>query len=231
MSAKKRNPVLVIGLGRFGGSVARTLERMGHEVLGVDHDGTRVQEYAPHLTQVVEADCTDTRCLDKLGANSFESVVVGIGSDIEASVLAVLALSDLGVQNIWAKATNENHGRILERTGAHHVVFPEQRMGERVARMLNERLLDFISFGDDFAIARVAAPESIVGLPLVTSECRKKFDVTVIGVKRRGEDFIHAVPDTLIMPGDLLVVSGKVENLEAFAALQPSTAEPQPSGA
>ena len=74
----------------------------------------------------------------------------------------------------------------------------------------------------------MAAPETIVGLPLVTSECRKKFNVTVIGVKRRGEDFIHAVPDTLIMPGDLLVVSGKVENLEAFAALQPSTPEPQP---
>ena len=142
MSAKKRNPVLVIGLGRFGGSVARTLERMGHEVLGVDDKGSRVQEYAPHLTQVVEADCTDTRCLDKLGASSFESVVVGIGSDIEASVLTVLALSDLGVANIWAKATNENHGRILERTGAHHVVFPEQRMGERVARLLEgDRLL------------------------------------------------------------------------------------------
>ncbi|QZD90406.1 TrkA family potassium uptake protein [Qipengyuania aurantiaca] len=219
MSANKRNPVLVIGLGRFGGSVARTLERMGHEVLGADTDGARVQEYAQHLTQVVEADCTDSRCLEKLGAKSFSSAVVGIGSDIEASVLAVLALSDLGVRSIWAKATNEKHGRILERTGAHHVVFPEQKMGERVARLLNERLLDFISFGDEFAIARLAAPERIVGLPLVTSECRKKFEVTVIGVKREGQDFLHAVPDTIILPGDMLVVSGRVDKLESFAAL------------
>ena len=119
MSADTRNPVLVVGLGRFGGSVARTLERMGHEVLGADTDPARVQEYAGDLTQVVEADCTDVKCLDKLGARSFTSAVVGIGSDIEASVLTVLALSDLGVANIWAKAINEKHGRILERTGAH----------------------------------------------------------------------------------------------------------------
>ncbi|MBX7528621.1 potassium channel family protein [Qipengyuania vesicularis] len=218
MSANTRNPVLVVGLGRFGGSVARTLERMGHEVLGADTNPERVQEYASDLTQVVEADCTDFHCLEKLGGRTFTSAVVGIGGDIEASVLAVLALSDLGVPKIWAKATNEKHGRILERTGAHHVVFPEERMGERVARLLNERLLDFISFGDEFAIAKLAAPASIVGVPLVTSECRKKHDVTVIGVKREGEDFIHAVPDTIIMPGDVLVVSGRVERIEAFAA-------------
>lgn len=218
MSADARNPVLVIGLGRFGSSVARTLERMGHEVLGADTDAALVQEHASVLTQVVEADCTDFKCLERLGAASFTSAVVGIGTDIEASVLAVLALTDLEVPNIWAKATNEKHGRILERTGAHHVVFPEERMGERVARLLNERLLDFISFDGDFAIAKLAAPEPIIGLPLVTSECRKRYDVTVIGVKRAGEDFIHAVPDTLIMPGDVLVVSGRVEQIEAFAA-------------
>jgi trk system potassium uptake protein TrkA len=145
---------------------------------------------------------------------------VGIGTDIEASVLVVLALSDLGVPNIWAKATNDRHGRILERTGAHHVVFPEQELGYRVARLVNERLLDFISFGDEFAIARLKAPEAIVGLPLITSQCRQKFAVTVVGVKREGEDFIHAGPDTLILPGDELVVSGKIAKLEGFAALQ-----------
>jgi len=98
-------------------------------------------------------------------------------------------------------------------------VFPEQNMGKRVAHLLNERLLDFIAFGDEFAIARLAAPEPIVGLPLMTSNCRKKYDVTVVGVKREGEDFIHAVPDTLIFPGDELVVSGRIRNIEAFAGM------------
>ena len=220
MSASKRKPVLVVGLGRFGGAVARTLERMGHEVLGTDVNPAIVQEYATDLTQAVEVDCTDLKCLRQLGVHDFEAAVVGIGTDIEASVLTVLALSDLGITNIWAKATNDKHARILERTGAAHVVFPEERMGERVAHLLNERLLDFIDFGDDFAIARLAAPEPIIGLPLVTSECRRKYDVTVVGVKREGEDFIHAVPDTIILPGDVLVVSGKIEKIETFAALK-----------
>lgn len=219
MSANKRKPVLVVGLGRFGGAVARTLENMGHEVLGADTNAQLVQEFAPDLTKVVEADCTDMNALKQLGVADFEAAVVAIGTNIEASVLTVLALADLGMSNIWAKATNDKHARILERTGAGHVVFPEQRMGERVAHLLNERLLDFIGFGDEFAIARLVAPEQIVGLPLVTSECRKKFDVTVVGVKRAGEDFIHAVPDTIIFPEDELVVSGKIQDIERFSAM------------
>ena len=219
MSANKRKPIMIIGLGRFGGAVSRTLERMGHEVLAVDIDPALVQEFAGELTKVVEADATDTTTLEQLGAKDFDAAVVGIGTNIEASVLIVLALSDLGLTNIWAKATNEKHARILERTGAAHVVFPEQRMGERVAHLINERLLDFISFGDEFAIARLIAPEPLLGLPLVTSQCRKKYDVTVVGVKREGEDFIHAVPDTIIFPGDELVVSGRIHDLEAFSAM------------
>ncbi|MBB3033638.1 potassium channel family protein [Alteriqipengyuania lutimaris] len=219
MSANKRKPILLIGLGRFGGAVARTLERMGHEVLAVDCDGDLVQEFAPDLTKVVQADATDEAVLERLGARDFDAAVVGIGTDIEASVLTVLALADLGLTNIWAKATNDKHARILERTGATHVVFPEQRMGERTAHLINERLLDFISFGNEFAIARLAAPEPIVGLPLITSECRKKYEVTVVGVKREGEDFIHAVPDTIIFPGDELVVSGRISNIEKFSGI------------
>ena len=215
----KRKPVLVIGLGRFGSAVAQTLERMGHEVLGVDMDEDNVQELAGTLTQVVQADCTDPGCLEKLGAGEFTSAVVGIGEDIEASVLTVLTLSELGVKSIWAKAANSRHGRILERTGAHHVVFPEEKMGERVARLLNENLLDFIGFDDHFAIAKLAAPEPIIGLPLVTSQCRKRFGVTVIGVKREGLAFINADPDTLILPGDVLVISGRIEEIEAFASI------------
>ena len=219
MSAEKRKPVLVIGLGRFGGAVALTLERMGHEVLAADFDPRLVEEFAGEVTKAVEADCTDVAVLRQLGVADFEAAVVAIGTDIEASVLAVLALADVGLTNIWAKAVNENHARILERIGAAHVVFPEQRMGERVARLLNERLLDFIAFGDEFAIARLRAPEPIVGLPLMTSECRRKYKVTVVGVKRKGEDFIHAVPDTLVFPDDELVVSGRIPDIEEFSAI------------
>lgn len=220
MSAEKRKPVLVIGLGRFGSAVASTLERMGHEVLGVDGDAEIVDDHKHCLTQVVQADATEPEMLAQIGAGDFDSAIVAIGTNMEASVLAVLALVDLGVPNIWAKANSEAHGRILERTGAHHVVFPEQSMGERVARLVNERLLDFIGFDDEFGIARLRAPEAIHGLPLVTSQCRRKFDVTVVGVKRVGEDFIHATPDTIILPGDELVVSGRISKIEEFSAIR-----------
>lgn len=220
MSADTREPVLVIGLGRFGSSVALALEKMGHEVLATDNDPRLVKEFASSFTQVVEADCTEANCLTSLGASSFETAVVAIGSDIEASLLAVLALVDMGVPNIWAKANNEGHARILERTGAHHVVFPEQKMGEQVAHLVNERLLDFMSFSDEFSIARLKAPAAISGKPLSESNCRKKYAVTVIGVKREGQDFIHAVPETVVEQDDELVVSGKIEKLEAFAAIR-----------
>lgn len=219
MSADTRKPVLVVGLGRFGGAVARKLAQMGTEVLGVDADPQLVQDYAEDLTKVVEADCTDGEVLRQLGVADFDTAVVGIGTDIEASVLTVLALAEMGLTNIWAKASNANHARILERIGATHVVFPEERMGERVAHLLNERLLDFIAFDDQFAIARLAAPEPIIGLPLITSACRKKYNVTVVGVKRAGEAFIHAVPDTIIFPSDELVVSGRISDIERFSKI------------
>ena len=219
MSAERKNPVLVVGLGRVGSAVAGSLMRMGHEVLGVDSDAQIVHALADELTQTVEADTTDPDALRALGAADFSAAVVGIGSDIEASVLTVLGLSDLKVPAIWAKATNENHGRILQRTGAHHIVFPEARMGERVAHLLNGRLMDFIQFDDRFAIAKLLAPESIVGVTLEMSNVRQKYGVTVVGIKRVDQDFVYAVPDTWVLPDDVLIISGTIENIERFSAL------------
>lgn len=192
---------------------------MGHEVLGVDKDPQLVHSLADDLTQTVEADTTDLDALRALGAADFSSAVVGIGTDIEASVLTVLGLADLEVPSIWAKATNDNHGRILQRTGAHHIVFPEARMGERVAHLLNGRLMDFIQFDDRFAIAKLEAPESIVGITLQMSDVRKKYGITVVGIKRVDQDFVYAVPDTWVLPDDVLVISGTITDIERFAAL------------
>lgn len=219
MSAERRKPVLVIGLGRFGSAVAHSLMRMGHEVLGVDRNPRLVELMAADLTQAVEADTTDIDALRSLGAADFSSTVVGIGTDIEASVLTVLGLSDLQVPSIWAKATNDNHGRILQRTGAHHIVYPEARMGERVAHLLNGRLLDFIKFDDRFALAKLEAPEAIVGVTLALSDVRKKYGITVVGIKRTDEDFVYAVPDTWVLPNDVMIVSGTIEQIERFAAI------------
>ncbi|MEW4448646.1 TrkA family potassium uptake protein [Qipengyuania sp. JC766] len=218
MSAKRRKPILVIGLGRFGEAVARSLGRMGHEVLGIDVSPENVRQMADVVTQCVEADATDIETLRKLGVEDFEAAVVGIGTDLEASVLSVLALSDLGVQQIWAKAINANHGRILERTGATNIVYPEARMGERVAHILSGQMIDYIEFDDDFAIAKMATPSDVSGKSLGQSRIRTDHGVTVVGVKRPGQDFIYAEAHTQVELGDLLIVSGTRQRVERFVA-------------
>ena len=120
----RADSVVVIGLGRFGSAVAESLSHLGHDVLAIDEDAALVQSWGERLAHVVQADTCNAETLRQLGVADFQHAVVGIGTDIEASVLTTLALSELGVPDIWAKAINRNHGRILERTGAHYVVFP-----------------------------------------------------------------------------------------------------------
>ncbi len=214
-----RDGVVVIGLGRFGGAVAKSLTLLGHEVLGIDDDAEIVQKWADHLTHVVRADTTDGDTLRLLGVHEFGRVVVGIGTDIQASVLTVLALSELGVKDIWAKATGDRHGRILERTGAHHVVNPEAAMGERVAHLVTGKMIDFFEFEDGFAFVKTRAPEMAVGKTLGESAFRKKYGVTIVGVKRPKADFVFGQPETVVEVGDLLIVSGPTKLVQKFTAL------------
>ena len=221
--ARQRNAssstVLVVGLGRFGEAVAGSLIRMGHEVLGIDENAALVQRMSDRLTQVVQADSTDTEALRQLGVADFERAVVGIGGDLEASVLTVVSLVELGVSNIWAKATNERHGRILESTGAHHVVYPEARMGERVAHMVTGKMIDYIEFDDDYAIVKTRAPAELAGLTLADYGVRSRFGVTIVGIKRPKQDFTYARPETLVEKDDLLIVSGPTALVEKFSAI------------
>jgi len=209
--------VIVIGLGRFGRAVAHSLAQLGHEVLGIDDRSELVQELSGELTHVVQANSTSVETLRQLNAGNFAHAVVAIGSDLEASVLTVLALSELGVPDIWAKAVTERHGRILERTGAHHVVYPEKTMGERVAHLVTSKIIDFIEFDDGFAIAKTRAPADVLDKTLAESELRRVYNVTIVGIKRPGEDFTYGRPDTMVRPGDLLIVAGPTREVEAFA--------------
>ncbi|MEL7561407.1 TrkA family potassium uptake protein [Stutzerimonas chloritidismutans] len=210
--------VAVIGLGRFGSAVADSLTSMGHEVLGIDSNSANVQQWVDQLTHVAQADATDIRALRQLGVDQFRHVVVSIGTDLEASVLTVLALQELGVPDIWAKALSKRHGLILERTGAHHVVYPETSMGERVAHLVTGKMFEFIEFDDGFAIASTHAPKRIHNKTLADSGVRTHYGVTIVGVKRAHEDFIYAKPETLIHPGDILIVAGETKRVEKFAA-------------
>jgi trk system potassium uptake protein TrkA len=210
--------VVVIGLGRFGGAVAQCLTELGHEVLGIDEDAAIVQSWADRLTHVVQADTTDSATLTRLGVQDFPRAVVAIGTDIEASVLTVLALTELNLRDIWAKALSSKHGRILERTGAHHVIYPEADMGRRVAHLVASKMIDFMELDDGFAICKTRVPAEAAGRTLADCALRRRYGITVVGVKRPGIGFTHATPETVLEAGDTLIISGTNEQVEAFAA-------------
>ncbi|WP_410585484.1 potassium channel family protein [Amycolatopsis sp. lyj-108] len=219
MSDKQVSRVVVIGLGRFGSSLASELVARGSEVLGIDSDPKIVQRHADDLTHAVVADTTDPDVMRQLGVHQFFRAVVGIGTDLEASILTTALLVDFDIPNIWAKAISRQHGRILERIGAHHVVLPEHEMGERVAHLVTGRMLDFIEFEDDYAMVKTRAPEEAVGRQLGDSRLRSKYGVTVVGVKRPGEGFTYATADTVVNRGDVLIVAGRTAEVERVADL------------
>ena len=214
------NEFLVIGLGRFGGGLAATLVGMGHEVLGVDADPKIVQGFAGVLTHVVEADSTSEAALRQLGAGDFDTAVVAIGTEIEASILTTSVIADLGVRRIVAKAVTEAHGRILERVGAHRVVFPERDMGVRVGHSLAGSILDYFELDPGFAIVETRAPKDLVGKTLAEAEVRKRYGITVVCIKPAGGSFTYATPDTVVNAGDILVVAGEKRRAEAFGELR-----------
>lgn len=207
----------MIGLGRFGSSVAETLIDLGREVLAVDADAATVQRYAERLTHVVEADSTDVRALKQLGAGEFKRAVVGIGNDMEASILTTSALVDLGVEEIWAKAVTGAHGTILGRVGAHHVVYPEHESGERIGHRVTGRMMDYIELDENFALVETRAPAELIGKTLRESEVRRRFGITVVCIKSIGEPFTYATQDSVVMDGDILVVAGQRQYVESFA--------------
>ncbi len=211
------SPVLVVGLGRFGSAVAQTLVDRGREVLGIDHSTERVQQYADRLTHVLQVDTTDEEALRQVGAHEFDQAIVAIGSDIEASVLTTTILADFGVPEIWAKAISPAHGRILERIGAHHVVYPEADMGERVAHLVSGGMLDYIKFDDGFALAKLELDESLGDGPLGELGLRARYGITVVGFRAPGADFTYADRETVITPGSLIAVAGRIEDVDRFA--------------
>lgn len=185
--------------------------------MAVDSDPHIIQRHADDLTHAVVADSTDAEAMRQLGVNEFERAVVGIGTRIEASILTAAVLIDFEIPNIWAKAISHEHARILTRLGVHHVVLPEHEMGERVAHLVTGGMLDYITFDADYAMAKTVPPQDAIGVPLAESKLRDRYEVTVVGIKRAGGEFTYATPETVPLDGDLIIVAGHVDDVEAVA--------------
>ncbi|MBI2874871.1 MAG: TrkA family potassium uptake protein [Firmicutes bacterium] len=205
----------VIGLGRFGASVARTLSGLGHDVLVIDKDAERIRNIADEVTHAVEGDATDDHTLRAIGIRNFDVVIVAIGQDIQASILTALNVKDLGVGRVIAKAQNHQHGKVLSKIGVDEVIYPERDMGARVAhRLASANVLDILELAPNYSVVEIAASERMHGKSLRQLDLRVRFGVNVIAVQHEGKLNISPKADDAIVKGDVLTVMGRNEDLQ-----------------
>jgi trk system potassium uptake protein TrkA len=212
--------VAVIGLGRFGSSLALELMAHGTEVLGIDLDEDLVQGLNGQLTQVVRADSTKEEALRQLAVDEFDRVVVAIGDDVSASILTCSVLLGMGTPVIWAKAVDDRHGIILEQLGVHHVIYPEKDMGRKVAHLVRGAALDYIEVDKGYALVKAAAPAVLLGKRLGDTGLRAAYGVTIAAFKRDAETWRNADADTVLQAGDTILVVGPTGSAESFAQLR-----------
>lgn len=212
----------VIGLGRFGSHVAKTLHDMGYDVLGVDSDVQKVQKNVDNCTHVVEADATDKSTLRSLGISNFEVVIVSIGNNLEASILVTLLCKEIGVPEVIAKASSDVHGKLLQRIGADRVVFPERDMGVRLANhLVTDNIVDYLEVTPEVSIVEISSTGKIQGKTLRELDVRARFGVNVLAIRRNGEEVVVAPgPDDPILEGDILIVLGKNEDVRKWQTAQ-----------
>ncbi len=208
---------LIIGLGRFGASVARTLTKIGHNVIGLDQSEERIQRVAAEITDAMKCNATDAEILETLNIRDFDAVIVAIGEKyIQNSILATLILKEKGAKKIIAKAGTQTQGRILSKVGADVIVYPERDMGERVAKnLVSANILDYLELGPDFSIIEIICPKMFVGQNLIELNIRHKYGITVIAVKNAKNE-IKSPPDInyRFQPDDVVVLIGENKQLK-----------------
>lgn len=207
----------VIGLGRFGTSLALTLTRMGYDVLAVDTNEEKVTGIMEKVTHAVQVDAMDEQALKALGIRNFDVVVVAIGQDVQSNILVTVMLKELGVKKVVSKAITELHGKVLERVGADKVVFPERDMGVRVAQALvSKNIMDQINLSPDYSIIELMAPGDFTGKSLAEGALRVKHGVTVLAIRRGNDVIISPGATQMVQEGDVLVVVGRNDKLRAL---------------
>lgn len=216
----KTKQYLVLGLGRFGTSVAKNLCHQGQEVLAVDQNKARVDDIAPYVTNVVQMELTDEEALKSLDVPSFDAAIVSIGSDIRTSILICVLLKELGAPFLIAKANDDLHAKVLNKIGVDQVIFPERDMGARLARsLINPTVLELMNLSDDYQIMEIRLPKSWAGKCLKELDVRRKYEIHIIAVNRDDLFIISPDPEMALSKEDTLLVLGKRQDVEALRHL------------
>jgi trk system potassium uptake protein len=207
----------VIGLGRFGGSICRALAEQDMEVLAIDNNEDRVNEFALIASHAVVGDSTDENVLKSLGIRNFDHVIVAIGDDIKASILTTLILIELGVNNITVKAQDDYHEKVLRKIGANHVVHPERDMGRRIAhKIVSNNVLDYLELSDKHSIVEIVASEEVAGNSIINLDIRAKYGITIVAIKRGNEIIVSPHANEIINEKDILIVIGADADISRF---------------
>ena len=213
---------LVIGLGRFGTSVAKTLYEAGENILGIDVSEELVQDRINNniLKNAIIGDASDGKILKDIGAENFDVAFVCIG-DIEASVMIALNLKELGIKSIIAKAINKKHGKVLTKIGATEIVYPEEHMGKRIAELtIDTDIKERLKFSDNFVLVEVKAPSTFWNNSLINLDVRNKHNINIVGIKKAQEEFIpNPTANIVIEEGDILMIITDKKSVEAFNKL------------
>ena len=212
---EKNKQYLVLGLGRFGESLAMTLYKMGHEVLAVDSDADLVDSIAPHVTQAIQIDATDESALQSLGVRNFDAAIVSIGQNMRDSILVCVLLKELGVPYLIAKATDELHAKVLRKVGVDRVVFPERDMGMRLAKsLLTPNVQELIDLSDDYQLLETILPAKWAGDTIIGIDVRRRFGISILAIHRGKQFFVSPEADFAFEAGDILLVLGKKDDID-----------------
>ena len=212
---EKNKQYLVLGLGRFGESLAKSLYKLGHEVLAVDSDAELVDAIAPYVTQAVQIDATDEGALQSLGVRNFDAAIVSIGQNMRDSILVCVLLKELEVPYLIAKATDELHAKVLRKVGVDRVVFPERDMGMRLAKsLLTPNVLEMIDLSDDHQLVEIILPMKWAGETISGVDVRRKYGISILAIHRGGEFIVSPTPDRQFETGDILLVLGQKDDID-----------------
>lgn len=212
-----RKEFAVIGLGRFGGSICKALSEEGLEVMAMDIDEDKVNEYAKIASHAVIGDSTDESVLKNLGLRNFDHVIVAIGENIQASILTTLILKELGVNTITVKAQNDYHEKVLAKIGADHIVHPERDMAKRIAHnIVSNNVLDYLELSDEHSIVEIVANSRLAGNTLLDLDIRAKYGINIVAIKREKEVIVSPLATEMIQKEDILIVIGSLTDISRF---------------
>ncbi|QKF33278.1 Ktr system potassium transporter KtrC [Bacillus velezensis] len=212
-----RKEFAVIGLGRFGGSICKALSEEGLEVMAMDIDEDKVNEYAKIASHAVIGDSTDESVLKNLGLRNFDHVIVAIGENIQASILTTLILKELGVNTITVKAQNDYHEKVLAKIGADHIVHPERDMAKRIAHnIVSNNVLDYLELSEEHSIVEIVANSRLAGNTLLDLDIRAKYGINIVAIKREKEVIVSPLATEMIQKEDILIVIGSLTDISRF---------------